>query len=364
MRSLYRTLRMATRSFQRNVMRSVLTTLGIVIGIAAVIAMMEVGQGTSKANERIIQRMGADNFLVQPGTASSGGVTFGAGSVTTLIPQDGEAILRDCPAVRQVAPVVRARTQAIYGNKNWTPGFIYGTTPSFLEVRDWDLEEGEMFDEREVRNQTKVCVIGETIVRELFDEESPVGKEIRLQSVTLRVIGVLERKGANMMGLDQDDIIIAPWTTVKYRIAATTLSNQNQSSAGGADTTQQVNTLKKLYPTESLALYATQSANQAANYPQPISFTNIDQLIVRAMSPQDVGLAIKQTTELLHERHRIKDDKPDDFNIRNMAESAKALAQSTGLIMQLLLFVALVSLLVGGVGIMNIMLVSVTERTR
>src|SRR5262245_42546421 len=204
MRSLYKTLKMATHTFRRNILRSVLTTLGIVIGIAAVIAMMEVGQGTAKAQERVIQRMGADNFMVQPGAASSSGITFGAGSATTLTPQDGEAVARDCPAVRQVAPVVRARTTAIYGSKNWTPGFIYGTTPAFLEVRDWELDEGEMFDDRDVRNQAKVCVVGETIVRELFEDESPIGKEIRIQSVKLRVIGVLERKGANMMGLDQD----------------------------------------------------------------------------------------------------------------------------------------------------------------
>src|SRR5262245_54622136 len=143
MRSLIRTFRTAIHALRRNVMRSALTTLGIVIGIAAVIAMMEIGQGSARAIERTIQRMGADNLIVQPGAGSSGGVTFGSGSVTTLTPQDAEAILRECPSVRQVAPIVRTRTQVIYGNRNWVPFFIYGTAPEFLEVRDWlDLEEG------------------------------------------------------------------------------------------------------------------------------------------------------------------------------------------------------------------------------
>src|SRR5262245_32140648 len=201
MLSLYRTLRTATHALRRNVLRSVLTTLGIVIGIAAVIAMMEIGQGSARAIARTIQSMGADNFIVQPGTAASGGVSFGSGSVLTLIPKDGEAMLRECPAIRAVAPVIRTRTQVIYGNKNWVPFFIYGTTPSFLEVRDWELDEGEMFTDRDVRNQSKVCLLGTTIVRELFGNESPVGKEVRVQSVSLRIVGVLSRKGANMMGL-------------------------------------------------------------------------------------------------------------------------------------------------------------------
>src|SRR5438105_6270881 len=177
MKKLIRTLRMAFHALRRNVMRSALTTLGIVIGVSAVIAMTEIGQGSSAAVQRTLQNMGANNLLVQPGTASSGGVTFGSGSVITLTPQDGEAILRECPAVRSVAPVVRARTQVVCGNHNWVPLYIYGTTPSFLQVRDWtDLDEGEMFSDRDVRNGSKVCLIGQTLVRELFHGQSPMGK--------------------------------------------------------------------------------------------------------------------------------------------------------------------------------------------
>jgi ABC-type antimicrobial peptide transport system permease subunit len=231
-------------------MRSVLTTLGIIIGIAAVIAMMEIGQGSSSAIKKTIASMGANNLLVQPGTASSGGVSFGSGSIITLTPDDGEALLRDCPAVREVAPVVRARTQVLYGNRNWVPLYIYGTTPSFLAIRDWtELDEGDSFTDRDVRNGSKVCLLGSTIVRELFPNESPIGKEIRIQNVAFKVVGVLARKGANMVGMDQDDVVLAPWTTIKYRVAGVSATTANQSaqasSASGALSTS-VNTLLKI----------------------------------------------------------------------------------------------------------------------
>src|SRR5947209_3972144 len=232
MRYLYRTFRMALHALHRNVLRSALTTLGIIIGVAAVIAMMEIGQGSSSAIQKTIAGMGANNLLVQPGTASSGGVTFGSGSIITLTPQDGEAILRECPAVRAVAPVVRARTQVVYGNRNWVPLYIYGTTPSFLDVRDWtDLTEGEPFTDRDVRNGSKVCLVGQTLVRELFGGQSPLGKEVRVQNVSFKVVGVLHGKGANMMGLDQDDIVLAPWTTIKYRVSGTSATTANQSAS-------------------------------------------------------------------------------------------------------------------------------------
>src|SRR5262249_24981289 len=153
-------------------------------GVAAVIAMMEIGQGSSSAIKKTIASMGANNLLVQPGTAASGGVSFGSGSVITLTPQDAEAGLRDCPPLANVPPVVRVRTQVVYGNRNWVPLYIYGTTPSFLDVRDWtDLDEGEPFTDRDVRNGSKVCLIGRTLVRELFAGQSPVGKELRVQNV-------------------------------------------------------------------------------------------------------------------------------------------------------------------------------------
>lgn len=367
MRFLTKTLLMAINALRRNVMRSVLTTLGIIIGVAAVIAMMEIGQGSSTAIKKTISSMGANNLLIQPGTASSGGVTFGSGSVMTLTPQDAEVVLRECPAVRAVAPVVRARTQVIAGNRNWVPLYIYGTTPSFLDVRDWqDLEQGEMFSERDVRNGSKVCLIGQTLSRELFQGQPALGKEVRVQNVSFRVVGVLSGKGANMMGLDQDDILIAPWTTIKYRVSGTSVANVNQSAAAAAagGTSQAVNTLNLLYPSAPASLYPVPSATQQADTPLPVRFTNVDQILAAAASSADIPIAIRQVSQVLHERHRIKAGQPDDFNIRDMAEMTRALASTSTLMTNLLLCVALISLVVGGVGIMNIMLVSVTERTR
>lgn len=362
-----RTLRTAFHALRRNVMRSALTTLGIIIGVAAVIAMMEIGNGSSRAIQKTIASMGADNLLVMPGTAASGGVSFGAGSVMTLTPEDGEAVQRDCPAVRAVAPVVRARTQVVYGNRNWVPFFIYGTTPAYLDVRDWtDLAEGECFTDQDVRNASKVCLVGQTLVRELFQGLSPIGQEVRVKNVAFKVIGVLSPKGANMVGMDQDDILLAPWTTIKRRVSGSTLENVNQSAANSSSssgTADTVNTLSQIYPGQS-ALYPTQSAVQAADTPQPVRFENVDQIVVAAETPDEIPLAIREMTQLLHERHRIRSGDPDDFSIRDMTEMTRTMAATTGLMTNLLLCVALISLVVGGVGIMNIMLVSVTERTR
>jgi ABC-type antimicrobial peptide transport system permease subunit len=372
MRKIYRTTRMAVLALRRNVMRSVLTTLGIIIGVGAVITMMEIGKGSSSAVQQTIASMGANNLLIMPGTASSGGVTFGGGSVVTLTPQDADAILRECPAVDAVAPVVRCRTQVVYGNRNWVPSFIYGTTPAFLDVRDWqEMDEGDPFTDRDVHGASKVCLLGQTVVRELFGNESPVGKEVRVQNVTFRVVGVLSRKGANMMGLDQDDILLAPWTTIKYRVAGVSATTTNQSAAsastsqpGSVSTT--VNSTSQLYPTASFQaqLYPQASVTESADTPQPIRFTNVDQIYARAASVPEIQTAMRQITDLLHERHHIRAGQPDDFSIRDMTEMSMALASTSNLMTSLLLGVALISLVVGGVGIMNIMLVSVTERTK
>jgi ABC-type antimicrobial peptide transport system permease subunit len=366
-RFLYRTLRTAIHALGRNIMRSTLTTLGIIIGVSAVIAMMEIGKGSKSAVEKTIASMGANNILVMPGTASSGGVSFGSGSVITLTPQDADALSspRDCPAIECVAPIVRARCQVVYGNKNWVPMYIYGTTPSYLDVRDWQtLDEGDVFSDRDVRNGSKVCLLGQTIVRELFGNESPLGKEIRVQNVSFKVIGVLSRKGANMMGLDQDDILLAPWTTIKYRVAGTSVANVNQSATTTTDPTQSVNSLNNRYPNMQPNLYTSPTASQTADTPMPVRFTNVDQILVRAESAEAIPLAMRQINAVLHERHHIRPGQPDDFNLRDMTEMSKALGSTTSLMSGLLLCVALISLVVGGVGIMNIMLVSVTERTR
>ena len=362
-------LRTALHGLRRNIMRAALTALGIIIGVAAVIAMMEIGRGSSSAIQRTIASMGANNLLIMPGTASSGGVSFGVGSIMTLSPQDADAIASECSAVIAAAPVVRARTQVIYGNRNWVPIYIYGTTPTFLEVREWPLSAGEVFTDQDVRNGSKVCLLGQRLVKELFAGESPLGKEVRVNNVAFKVIGVLSPKGANMVGIDQDDILIAPWTAIKYRVAGSSMANVNQSAQGGqsssgADTSQKVNTLNQIYPTSQLNLYPAPSAIQQADTPLPVRFTNVDQIQVAARSTQDIPIAMKQITQLLRERHKVKPSEPDDFSIRDMTEMTNALSSTATMMTKLLLAVALISLVVGGVGIMNIMMVSVTERTR
>ncbi len=358
-------VRTALHGLRRNVMRAALTTLGIVIGVAAVIAMMEIGRGSSSAIQATIASMGANNLIILPGTASSGGVSFGGGSNKTLTPQDAEAILAECPAVRGAVPMVRARTQVIYGNRNWVPSFIYGTTPEWLEVREWGLSEGDMFTERDVRNASKVCILGQTLVRELFQGEDPLGKEVRVKNVSFRVVGVLSAKGANMMGMDQDDVLLAPWTTIKFRVTGSSAETGNQSASGTtSDTTTTVNTLNQIYPNAKNELYPIPSATQTADTPQPVRFINVDQILTAGRSAQEIPAAIKEITQFLRERHRIGPGEADDFNIRDMTEMTKALSSTGTMMTKLLLAVALISLLVGGVGIMNIMLVSVTERTR
>ena len=359
-----RTLRTAIHALRRNVLRSALTTLGIVIGVAAVIAMMEIGEGSKRAVQQSIASMGANVVLIIPGAASSGGVTFGAGSVQTLTPGDAEEIGRTCPGIAAVAPVVRARTQVIYGNRNWVPVSISGTTPAFLKVRDWEqLQEGVPFTDRDVRKGSQVCLVGRTIVRELFRGRSPLGKEIRIQNVAFKVIGVLSRKGANMMGMDQDDIVLAPWTTIKYRVSGTMLANVNQSSQAPADNLQRINTLNQLYP-GTQPLFPVPSPTQLADTPLPVRFTNVDQILAKATSPPAIPRAIERMTALLRERHRLHPGQESDFSVRDMTEMTRTLASASQLMGALLLCVALISLVVGGVGIMNIMLVSVTERTR
>ena len=361
-----KTVRTALRALRRNPMRATLTTLGIIIGVAAVIAMMEIGNGSSAAIQRTISSMGANILLVHPGTAASGGVSFGAGTAMTLTPEDCEAILLECPAVRSATPEVRARTQVVYGNRNWVPMVINGTTPAFLEVRSWtSLAEGEMFTDRDVRNASKVCVLGQTIARELFGAESPIGKEVRVRNVSFRVVGVLSPKGANMMGMDQDDILLAPWTAIKYRVTGSSLANVNQSSSSSdSGTSSSVNSLNQLYPNAQLNLYPEPSATQAANTPLPVRFTNVDHILAAAQSTDEIPLAIRQITALLRERHRIRPGEADDFSIRDMTEMTRTVSSTATVMTNLLLSVALISLIVGGVGIMNIMLVSVTERTR
>jgi ABC-type antimicrobial peptide transport system permease subunit len=366
---LYRVLLLAFKSLGRNIMRSSLTTLGIVIGVAAVIAMVEIGQGASLAVQKTIQSMGANNLLIRPGTATSGGVSFGSGSVLTMTPEDADVLSNPdrCPAIESAAPVVKTRTQVVFGNKNWVPIYIYGTTPNYLDIRDWtSLEEGNAFSMQDVMAMREVCLVGQTLVRELFDGESPIGQQVRINNRPFTVIGVLAMKGANMMGMDQDDIVLAPWTTIKFKVAGVSATTTNQSAVAASDPTTKVNTLTQIYPnpTGVTGFFPIPSATQTADTPQLVRFTNIDEILAQARSADAIGDAIAQIQVVLRERHHIRAGQPDDFSVRDMTEMSKAMGSTATLMSGLLLVVACISLLVGGVGIMNIMMVSVTERTR
>jgi len=359
-------LGLAFRALRRNILRSALTTLGIVIGVGAVIAMVEIGQGSKRAVAESIQSLGANNLLVMPGQAASGGVSFGGGSAPTLTPDDAEAIAREVPAASAVAPVVRARTQVVAGNKNWVPLYIYGTSAEFLAVRDWPVQDGRAFTAQEVSGSAGVCLIGTTVARELFGEESPVGQSIRVNTTPMRVVGVLAKKGANTFGADQDDIVLAPWRTIKFKVSGQSAQTANQSAANAAtNSAAPVPASSSVrFPSQQPSPYPTQSAAQAANFPAPPPPMFIDQILVKVESEAEVPITMRQITTLLRERHRIRAGQPDDFNIRDTAELSRAAVATSQLMSGLLLAVALISLVVGGVGIMNIMLVSVTERTK
>jgi ABC-type antimicrobial peptide transport system permease subunit len=362
-RPFWRNLITALLILRRNRLRSALTGLGLTIGVAAVVALMEIGRGTAHAVQETMASLGANFLIVEAGAFSSSGVSLGPGTVVTLTAEDCEAILRECPAVRWAAPGVDCRMQVVHGNRNCQPWKVLGTSPDFLLVRDWaDLQEGEPFSDADVACAACVCLMGQTPARELFGDESPVGKQVRVNGVLLKVIGVLRPKGASMKGLDQDDLVLAPWTTVKFRILGARLKLSERPAASPFS---QVNTLNQVYPgAQQSQLYPQPSPLQAADTPRLVRFSDLDNIQVSATSPEDVPLAIEQITRLLRERHRLRDDQPSDFGIHNMTEVSNSLGSATRALTDLLLWVALISLLVGGVGIMNIMLVSVTERTR
>jgi putative ABC transport system permease protein len=302
----------AFRALQRNKMRSFLTMLGIIIGVGAVIAMLAIGQGAQYSVEQQINALGTNVLIVLPGTQQTGGVRVGAGSVTTLTEDDAAAIQKECPAVALVSPGTRSGGQVIAGNMNWATS-IEGTGVDYLDIRKWKVEYGDFYTDQDVKSASKVCILGKTVADNLFPDGSPVGQNIRIRNVPFKVIGVLEKKGQNAMGQDQDDIILAPYTTVARRLT--------------------------WYP-------------------------YLRQILVSASGPASIPVAQSQISELLRMRHKIAPYDADDFTIRNQADLATAATATTDILTILLASIASVSLLVGGIGIMNIMLVSVTERTR
>ncbi|MBI4464928.1 MAG: ABC transporter permease [Acidobacteria bacterium] len=311
---LWAIFKVALRALGRNKMRSGLTMLGIVIGVGAVIAMVSLGQGAQNMVQEQIQSIGTNILHVWSGSRRVGGVHGGAGSWATLTEEDVLAIERECPVVTAATPLIRASAQMVFGNQNWFTQ-IQGSNEKYLTIRNWPVQDGEFFTEAEVLSAARVVVLGKTVADNLFQGVNPVGQILRIRNLPFRVVGVMSPKGQAMMGQDQDDLVIMPYTTVQRKVRGRAIPG-------------------------------------------------IENAMVSTISPAASYVAEKQITELLRQRHRIRPGEDDDFTVRNLTDIAEA-AQQTTLIMTLLLgSIAAVSLLVGGIGIMNIMLVSVTERTR
>lgn len=307
--------KVALRALWRNKVRSLLTALGIIVGIAAVIAVIAIGQGASSEIKASFASMGNNLIMVFPGSMTQGAMRLGAGNRMTLTAEDGEQIKRDLSdIVAGVTPMVRSRVQAIYQECNWSTQ-VSGCGVDFPIVRGWDTDQGAFFSEENVQFGHRVLVLGKTVAYELFGDENPVGQSVRVNNMQFQVCGVMERKGTNSMGQDQDDIIIMPYTTVKRTLWRST-------------------------------------------------FNNVNQLLISLYSMEDADDAKAEITSLLRQRHKLGPGRENDFDVRDMTEIVDSISSISKLMTVLLGVVASISLIVGGIGIMNIMLVSVTERTR
>ncbi|HJV65352.1 MAG TPA: ABC transporter permease [Geomonas sp.] len=313
---LAQSLKIALNALRVNKMRAVLTMLGIIIGIASVIAMVAIGAGAENIISQEISSMGSNLILVIPGSTKTGGVQMGPGAMPTLTTSDGEAIKANCPSVEASAPNIRVMSQIVYANQNWSTQ-VTGANADFLVARDWPIVSGRNFTKSDVDGATKNCIIGKTIVKELFGSSAdPVGKIVRIKKVPFRVIGVLKKKGQSAQGVDQDDMVLIPITTAQRKVFGNPFPN-----AVGA-------------------------------------------IIVKARNKNAISRAESEITALLRQRHHIGAKKDDDFTVKNLSEILAVATNSSRTMSLLLATVASISLLVGGIGIMNIMLVSVTERTR
>lgn len=303
---------LALRSIRRNPGRSLLTVLGVVIGVASVVVMVAIGQGAKSAIEDRIANLGANLVVISPGSSSRGGVSGGAGSFNRLTVEDAELLARESQLLSAVSPVVVSRAVVVGARGNWRAP-LQGVDANYLQIRSWPLSSGRFFTEEEVTARRKVVVLGATVADALFPGEDPVGQLVRMRDVPLEVVGVLARKGQTAEGSDQDDVVIAPYTTVQTRLAG---------------------------------------------------FQFIAQILGSAWTEEDVPLAMDEVRVLMRESHRLPPGADDDFDVRDQSQLAEAAQGTTEVMTWLLAAVASVSLVVGGIGIMNIMLVSVTERTR
>jgi putative ABC transport system permease protein len=314
---LLQSVRIALRALRVNKLRSGLTMLGIVIGVGAVIAMVAVGSGATRRIQEQISSIGSNLLMVLPGSATSGGMRMGFGSTMTLTEEDARAIAAEIPGVLTASGSMRGAAQVVYGNQNWSTA-IQGTAPDYLEIRDWDLDSGRFFSQEDADGATKVAVLGQTVKDNLFGGAEAIGQVVRIKKVPFTVIGVLARKGQTSWGQDQDDTVIIPLSTAKKRVLGVSQANAR--------------------------------------------FVGVIQ--IKAVSPDLLSDIQTQAVDLLRQRHRLQPYQDNDFDVRNLAEMFAVQAASTQTMTILLGAIASVSLLVGGIGIMNIMLVSVTERTR
>lgn len=352
-------LKTCIKALVRNPMRALLTILGIVIGIASVISLMEIGRGSTEQIKSTIASMGASTINVFPGSANTSGIRTGSGGRASLTPADAEAIARECPSIVRTSPVMRTSGQVIYGNVNWSPESIEGGNVDYLRIREWyEMEEGEPYSEEDVIYARRVCLVGQTVAKEIFGVTSPIGKEIRIKNVVFKVIGILKKKGANMMGRDQDDVIVIPWTSIKFRLQG--YGGGSASSSSPKYTYNRAN----IFPSASVAYYPSNRDTPYTNAPHPRRFNNIEHIMVQISDPEKSRESIEEVAVVLRQRHRLPDDADDDFRVWDMAEMTQVISSTSQSMTQLLLIVAMISLVVGGVGIMNIMMVSVTERTR
>lgn len=351
---------MSMISLGRNPTRTVLTTLGIVIGIGAVITMMEIGNGSKNSLRSTIEKMGANSVMVMPGAMRAPGTPrTEVGSAVTLTAADADAIRQECPSIGKCSPVVRSNgKQVIFGNTTWMPASMYGVSPDYLDIRNWKIAEGRCFTENEVDSNARVCIVGTTIVKELFGGMSPVGTELRIGDVSFEVLGVLQSKGANMIGMDEDDVIMTPWSTMQMR-----LTGLKMGTATNTKSTVSSNPGER-FVVSGVALYPEQDESVTRDKLFYARFSQLNQIVFSAISTDKIEQALQEVSSVLRRRHRISGEKEDDFHIRNSADFMNMLNSTSTLMTNLLLGVALISLVVGGVGIMNIMLVSVTERTR
>jgi len=331
----------AVQAIRRNIMRSALTALGVFIGVAALIAMVAVGEGANDAVRKQIESLGTNLVVVLPGARTAGGMRAGFGSASTLTTTDAQAIRREATAATQVSYLIRQSGQIQYGNQNWATG-IQGVSPNYPPMTNWRIAEGREISEEDEDAAALVVIIGQTVATQLFGASvSPVGALIQVRNVPMRVIGVLASKGQTPFGQDQDDLVMIPFTTAERKVLGVAAPTQAQAQ------------LNWIYPSPP---------NPYGLTPHLAGFVN--QIFVQAASGSDVQAAIGQATAILKQRHRIKPGADDDFSVRNLSQIAETAESSSRIMALLLAAVASISLLVGGIGIMNILLVSVTERTR